>query len=100
MRDVVVAIAAASATGCAALALYLYANKPFILRPNVPKAGFGLAAAAPPATARVPNFSDDEVLAEQWTRNEQFFGLDGQLCIARSFVVVIGLGVRDKRGAP
>lgn len=35
----------------------------------------------------------DEVLSEQLTRNIQFFGLDKQKKIAKSFVVVIGLGV-------
>ncbi len=37
---------------------------------------------------------DDEILAEQFTRNTQFFGRDGQRRIADAFVVVIGLGVR------
>ncbi|KAG2483870.1 hypothetical protein HYH03_017267 [Edaphochlamys debaryana] len=34
----------------------------------------------------------DEVLCEQLTRNVQFFGEDGQLAIAKAFVVVVGLG--------
>lgn len=37
---------------------------------------------------------EDEVLAEHFTRNTQFFGRDGQRRVAGSFVVVIGLGVR------
>lgn len=35
---------------------------------------------------------EDEVLAEQFTRNTQFFGREGQARVAGSFVVVIGLG--------
>lgn len=35
----------------------------------------------------------DEIIAEQLTRNIQFFGLDGQKKITESFVVVVGLGV-------
>ena len=42
---------------------------------------------------RLGSFHEDEVLAEQFTRNVQFFGLEGQLKIANAFVVVIGLGV-------
>ena len=38
---------------------------------------------------------DDEILAEQFTRNAQFFGRDGQRRVADAFVVVIGLGVRS-----
>jgi hypothetical protein len=38
---------------------------------------------------------DDEILAEQFTRNTQFFGKDGQRRVADAFVVVIGLGVRS-----
>ena len=34
----------------------------------------------------------DEILAEQFTRNVQFFGKDAQARIAGSFVVVVGLG--------
>lgn len=39
------------------------------------------------------DFISDEVLSEQFTRNVQFFGQDGQLKIANAFVVVVGLGV-------
>jgi len=35
---------------------------------------------------------DDDVVAEQLTRNVQFFGLEGQKKITDSFVVVVGLG--------
>ena len=41
----------------------------------------------------VEEFDKDDVLAEQLTRNVQFFGLEGQKKIAKSFVVVVGLGV-------
>lgn len=41
----------------------------------------------------VEEFEKDDVLAEQLTRNVQFFGLEGQKKIAKSFVVVVGLGV-------
>ena len=37
---------------------------------------------------------EDEILTEQFTRNVQFFGKQGQLKVAKAFVVVIGLGVR------
>ena len=40
------------------------------------------------------NYEGDEVLEEQFTRNVQFFGSEGQRRAARAFVVVIGLGVR------
>lgn len=43
--------------------------------------------------ASLQHFEQDEVLAEQLTRNVQFFGLAKQKCITNSFVVVIGLGV-------
>lgn len=43
--------------------------------------------------ASLQQFDQDEVLAEQLTRNVQFFGLDKQKQITNSFVVVIGLGV-------
>lgn len=47
--------------------------------------------AAEPSVAR---FEEDEILQEQFTRNVQFFGAEGQSKVARSFVVIIGLGVR------
>jgi hypothetical protein len=46
------------------------------------------------------DFDRDEVLAEQLTRNVQFFGLEQQRAVARAFVVIIGLGVsRSSRQA-
>ena len=42
----------------------------------------------------VADFEVDEILEEQFTPNVQFFGVEGQSKVARSFVVVIGLGVR------
>lgn len=47
--------------------------------------------------ASLSEFDQDEVLAEQLTRNTQFFGLDKQKQIANAFVVVIGLGVRPAK---
>ncbi len=35
---------------------------------------------------------DDEIVAEQFTRNVQFFGVESQKKVAEAFVVVIGLG--------
>jgi len=45
-------------------------------------------------------FEDDEILKEQFTRNVQFFGQDGQSRVTQSFVVVIGLGVRHASSTP
>ncbi|KAL4854230.1 tRNA threonylcarbamoyladenosine dehydratase [Chlorella vulgaris] len=54
------------------------------------------ATAAEPAgstcTAGLRDFEQDEILAEQLTRNVQFFGLEAQKTIGGSFVVVVGLG--------
>lgn len=47
-----------------------------------------------------PTALSDEVLTEQLTRNLQFFGADAQGRVARSFVVVVGLGVRPPRPRP
>lgn len=49
----------------------------------------GLLSASTPMDALL----EDEILTEQFTRNVQFFGKEGQLQVARAFVVVIGLGV-------
>jgi glutamate-1-semialdehyde aminotransferase len=49
--------------------------------------------------ASLQEFDQDEVLAEQLTRNVQFFGLDNQKGITKSFVVVIGLGVRSNKAS-
>lgn len=35
---------------------------------------------------------EDEIIAEHFTRNVQFFGVKGQQRVAKSFVVVVGLG--------
>lgn len=45
-------------------------------------------------------FEEDEILKEQFTRNVQFFGQDGQSKVTQSFVVVIGLGVRHASSPP
>lgn len=37
---------------------------------------------------------EDEVLEEMFTRNIQFFGIEGQARVSRGFVIVVGLGVR------
>ena len=36
---------------------------------------------------------EDEILSEQFTRNVQFFGRNGQKAIIDAFVIVVGLGV-------
>lgn len=51
------------------------------------------APTVPRTVTGLHNFLEDEVLAEQFTRNVQFFGREGQLKIADAFVIVIGLGV-------
>lgn len=45
------------------------------------------------SSCKLSDFTSDEVLSEQFTRNVQFFGQDGQIKIASAFVVVVGLGV-------
>ena len=47
----------------------------------------------PPHT--VAQYEGDEVLEEQFTRNVQFFGSEGQRKAAQALVVVVGLGVRN-----
>lgn len=49
--------------------------------------------AVPAASASLQDFEHDEILAEQLTRNVQFFGVEKQRSITSAFVVVIGLGV-------
>ncbi len=51
------------------------------------------SGAAPPHS--VAEYEGDEVLEEQFTRNVQFFGSEGQRKAARALVVVVGLGVRN-----
>lgn len=53
--------------------------------------------AVPNSGTGLHNVHEDEILAEQFTRNVQFFGQQGQLKIANAFVVVIGLGVCCQR---
>lgn len=48
------------------------------------------------ADAHAAAIVSDEVLAEQLTRNVQFFGVEAQQHVARSFVLVVGLGVRHQ----
>ena len=52
------------------------------------------AAAGDGAPHSVAEYEGDEVLEEQFTRNVQFFGSEGQRKAARALVVVVGLGVR------
>ena len=47
---------------------------------------------ATPHTLTSVSLLGDDVVAEQLTRNVQFFGLEGQSKICDSFVVVVGLG--------
>ena len=46
-----------------------------------------------PPLNMMENLLDDEILTEQFTRNVQFFGREGQQQVANAFVVVVGLGV-------
>ncbi|EFJ40312.1 hypothetical protein VOLCADRAFT_84545 [Volvox carteri f. nagariensis] len=65
---------------------------------GVRRAAAAQAASNIPAKCNVPGgaslekFLQDEVLTEQLTRNVQFFGEEGQLEIAKSFVIIVGLG--------
>ena len=62
---------------------------------NVPANASGQAHGQEPAQQGDcgSNAMDDEILAEHFTRNTQFFGRKGQARVAASFVVVVGLGV-------
>lgn len=46
-----------------------------------------------PNAASSSHSLDDDIVAEHFTRNVQFFGRDAQERIMASFVVVVGLGV-------
>lgn len=46
------------------------------------------------STLDIKEALEDEILAEQFTRNVQFFGQAGQQRIFDAFVIVVGLGVR------
>ena len=50
---------------------------------------------APDTGTGLSSFPEDEILAEQFTRNVQFFGQESQIKIANAFVIVVGLGVRQ-----
>lgn len=54
----------------------------------------GAEASGSTAGPSVAHFEEDEILQEQFTRNVQFFGAEGQSKVAGSFVVIIGLGVQ------
>ena len=54
------------------------------------------AASGAAAPHSVADYEGDEVLEEQFTRNVQFFGSEGQRKAARALVVVVGLGVRRR----
>ena len=47
---------------------------------------------APKEKSSVTAAANDEIVAEQFTRNVQFFGIEAQKKVADAFVVVIGLG--------
>ncbi len=78
------------------LSMYIYLKRAEV---NVVASSSGASKSPASATtaAAVPasllEFEHDEVLAEQLTRNTQFFGIEKQRAIANAFVVVIGLGV-------
>lgn len=74
---------------------------------NAASGGGGGLAPPPAAAARsqpaaaaldMSRFDEDEVLEEQLTRNVQFFGREAQRGIGGAFVVVVGLGVRWRKG--
>lgn len=48
--------------------------------------------AAPLVAAVRAQDLDDEILSEQFTRNVQFFGKEGQQKVSEAYVVVVGLG--------
>ena len=85
------AAAAGAAAGAAICALY-YLRSNASAQPPSPRPPSLAPTAIPLASVR--NFDEDDILAEQLTRNVQFFGLENQKLIAQSFVVVVGLGVR------
>lgn len=55
---------------------------------------------APAATEAFSHSLDDDIVAEHFTRNVQFFGRDAQQQIMHSFVVVVGLGVSLSASIP
>ncbi len=50
----------------------------------------------PPATSTSSHSLEDDIVAEHFTRNVQFFGREAQQKIMGSFVVVVGLGVSSQ----
>lgn len=94
LRDRALCLVAGAALGSAAtyLSYSLVTRRPSAAA-GLPTAALGSASAAARATATVADFLKDDVLKEQFTRNVQFFGEDGQSRIASAFVVVVGLGV-------
>ena len=65
-------------------------------KPSAPAVPCGRGTSDGSQQASVARFEEDDILSEQLTRNVQFFGLEGQRAIAGAFVVVIGLGVRER----
>lgn len=55
--------------------------------PSPPAAELGRRQEAP-----LMKVAEDEILAEHFTRNVQFFGVEAQQRVADSFVIVVGLG--------
>lgn len=85
------------------LAAYVYANShPVSWKgwKKVNEQGDGLASLPPSAkdgergeeVHRRPPLAEDEIVAEHFTRNVQFFGSEPQQRVADSFVIVVGLG--------
>lgn len=94
---VVGAIAGAAASGLA-VHLYLKRQHSLLTTPSVARSKPVAPALQAAVSASLQEFEHDEILAEQLTRNVQFFGIDRQKIIANSFVAVIGLGVSWQLG--
>ena len=68
---------------------------PHVQLESIPQRPLPSPPPPPPSSKQLnmaEDFDKDPVLAEQLTRNVQFFGLDGQKKVVNSFVVVVGLG--------
>ena len=50
----------------------------------------------PAANSPSTHSLDDDIVAEHFTRNVQFFGREAQQKIMGSFIVVVGLGVSEQ----
>lgn len=83
---------AGAATSAALCALLLYKRLPQPAIALVQAKATSIASAPVPKVG-LKDYLSDDVLAEQFTRNTQFFGTAGQDKIIKSFVVVVGLGV-------